>query len=65
MTSIAHPGDYVLQDWRSAGLLAPSKVQTKVTTIEASIITHRRGRLTGVDMAAVEMGLREALNLSP
>jgi len=64
LTGIAHPGDYILQDWHSAGLQVPSKVQTKVVTIEASIITQRRGRLTDADMSAVEAGLREALNLS-
>jgi len=63
LTGLSHPGDYILQDWQSAGLRVPSKVQTKIVTIEASIITGNRGRLTDADMAGVQAGLREALDL--
>ena len=58
-----HPGDHRLGDWRAEGLLKPSLAQTKLATIEASIIGRKIGQLTRADMAALDRGLREALDL--
>jgi len=61
--AVPHPGDYLLQDWQSAGLLKPSLVQTKLATIEASLVGRTLGRLSAVDLAAFEQGLRKTLGL--
>lgn len=59
--ALPHPGDHVIADWKGAGLLKPSLAQTKIATVEQSMITRRLGRLGGGDWAAVERGLRTAL----
>ncbi len=61
--AIAHPGDHRIRDWQAAGLLKPSLAQTKLATVEASVIGRKLGSLTDNDLAAVERGLREALGL--
>jgi mRNA interferase MazF len=63
LPGLSHPGDYVIQDWQQAGLLKPSKVQTKLATVESSIIRGKRGQLTARDLAGAEAGLRIALGL--
>lgn len=32
LRAIPHPGDYRIREWRAAGLLKPSLVQTKLAT---------------------------------
>ena len=39
------PGDYVVTDWRAAGLLIPSIVRLKIFSIENSLILKLLGRL--------------------
>jgi mRNA interferase MazF len=63
LRAIPHPGDCHLKDWQSAGLLKPSLVQTKLATIEGSIIGRKLGQLSTTDMETVERGLRAALGL--
>lgn len=62
--ALPHPGDHLLADWRAAGLLRPSPAQTKLTTVESSIIGRKLGTLTSADLQAVKRGLREALALT-
>jgi mRNA interferase MazF len=64
LRALPHPGDRQLSDWAVAGLLRPSLAQTKLATIEASIIGRRLGSLSSADMAALDRGLREALDLA-
>jgi mRNA-degrading endonuclease toxin of MazEF toxin-antitoxin module len=45
-------------------LLRVSLAQTRLATIKASIIGRKLGRLTDSDLAALELGLREALGLA-
>ena len=59
LRAIPHPRDHQLAGWQSAGLLRPSLVQTKLTTIEASLVERKLGRATTADMTAFERGLRE------
>ncbi|MDQ2743582.1 MAG: type II toxin-antitoxin system PemK/MazF family toxin [Chloroflexota bacterium] len=59
--ALSHPGDHPITDWNAVGLLTPSLAQTKVATIEQSMIRRRLGRLGSDDWAAVEQGLRVAL----
>jgi mRNA interferase MazF len=58
-----HPGDHLIADWKGAGLLKPSLAQTKIATIEQGMIRRRLGHLGKDDWAAVEQGLRTALDL--
>ena len=60
---LRHPGDRAIRDWEAAGLLRPSLVQAKIATVETSILGRRLGRLDIEDLAALDRGLREALNL--
>ena len=64
LRAIPHPGDYSLNDWPAEGLLRPSLAQTKLATVEASIIRRKLGALTTTDMQALDSGLRAALDLT-
>jgi mRNA interferase MazF len=61
--AIRHPGDHLLQDWQTAGLLKPSLLQAKIATVETAIIGRRLGRLSRRDLTALDRGLRKALDL--
>ena len=65
LRAIPHPGDRRLADWQAAGLVKPSLAQTKIATIEASLIGRKLGTLSSADMNVLEQGLREALGLTP
>ena len=62
--ALRHPGDHEIRHWEAAGLLRPSLAQTKIATVEPSIIHRRLGRLATEDVAAIDRGLREALGLA-
>lgn len=62
--AIPHPGDRSLDDWQAEGLLRPALAQTKLTTIEASMVRRKLSTLTTSDMEALDRGLRDALELS-
>jgi mRNA interferase MazF len=62
--AVPHPGDHHVVQWRAAGLLRPSLAQTKLATVEASITGRKLGRLADSDLAALELGLREAFGLA-
>jgi mRNA interferase MazF len=55
--------DYVLADWKSAGLLKPSFVRPKVAAVEPALVVHRAGALTDRDMLEVDRRLRRAMAL--
>jgi len=63
LDAVHHVGDRSIVDWQQAGLLIPSLFQTKIATIEASLIRRRLGRLTDDDLDRMIEGLREALDL--
>jgi len=60
---LPHPGDLALRDWQEAGLVKPSLAQTKLATIEASLIGRKLGQLSASDLADFDRGLRDALAL--
>lgn len=60
---LPHSGDHRIEEWKAAGLLKPSLVQTKLATVEAPMIRRRLGELAAEDLSACEEGLREALGL--
>jgi hypothetical protein len=64
LQAIRHPGDHLLHHWQEAGSLRPSLVQTKIATVETSIVERRLGRLSRDDVSQLDRGLREALDLS-
>lgn len=55
--------DYVLKDWKSAGLIKPSFVRPKIATIDPALIVHRVGNLSRQDSESVDSSLRRALDL--
>lgn len=54
-------GETSLEDWKGAGLLAPSVVKPVLATIEKGLILRRLGRLGSGDLAAREAALRDLL----
>ena len=58
------PGDYRVQDGRETGLLRPSLVRARLTTLNRGVILRRLGRMPGGDMVSVDRALRSALHLS-
>ncbi len=58
-------GDYVLTDWRSAGLPVPSKAKGVIQTIERSTIESTYGRLSNRDFQQLKSCLRSMLGLDP
>lgn len=63
LRAIPHPGDHRVKELKTAGLLKPSLAQTKIATVEASIIRRKLGELGPDDLASFSRGLREALDL--
>ncbi len=61
LRAIPHPGDHRIGEWRAAGLLKPSLAQTKLATVEASIIRRKLGELDPEDLASFSRGLKVAL----
>ncbi len=61
--AVAHPGDLWIQNWESVGLLKPSLLQTKLATVEATVIRRKLGEIAPEDLKAFEFGLRRALGL--
>lgn len=60
---LPHPGDYRIKEWKAAGLLKPSLAQTKIATVEVTMIRRKLGELAAEDLEAFEDGLRDALGL--
>lgn len=56
-------GDYLVSDWRRAGLLFPSVVTGILRTIERSMVRRRLGSLAKSDLGAVDRELRTSLAL--
>lgn len=55
--------DYVLTDWRDAGLRYPSALKPVLFTLDPMRVLHRIGALNSTDMIQVEKRLRNALDL--
>lgn len=51
------PGDVLLNDWNSAGLVKPSAVRGLITVIDRNEIIRFLGRLSPNDFAGVEQGV--------
>ena len=57
------PGDHRVRDWKGAGLLSPSLVRARLTTLHRSVVLRRLGRMSSDDMFAVNRSLMTALDL--
>jgi mRNA interferase MazF len=56
-------GDYLVADWKGAGLLFPSMVTGIIRTIKQTMIYRKLGSLAASDLDAVERELRRCLGL--
>jgi mRNA interferase MazF len=54
-------GEYVLQDWQSAGLLKPSVLKPLIATLEQSQIVKVMGQLSNTDLSALEKTIQSIL----
>ena len=57
------PFDYLLSDWRAAGLRYPSALKPVLFTLDPARVIYRIGALTSADLAQVDQRLRRALAL--
>ena len=57
------PFDYVLNDWRAAGLRYPSALKPVLFTLDPARVVYRIGALTSADLAQIDRRLRRALAL--
>jgi mRNA interferase MazF len=56
-------GEFVLADWRQAGLNVPSAVKRGLYTVQDSLAVKSVGQLSPTDEAALEKSLRDWLGL--
>ena len=63
VTAAMRPGDYLLTNWQSANLVAPSIVRAKLTTVLDSRIHRVIGQLSPIDLAMVEVQFKSVLAL--
>lgn len=58
VTSQTAHSDFMLADWRKAGINVPSGVKSQVATVEDSLVRKIIGRLTAADASALDTHLR-------
>lgn len=64
LRSPARPGDHIVGDWKGAGLLLPSVVRVRMTTLHSSIVVKVLGTMADREMAGVDSGIGSVLSLS-
>lgn len=57
------PGDHRVHSWAKAGLLAPSLVRSRLTTVHASLPTRVLGRMPEDDIRSIDRAIASALGL--
>jgi mRNA interferase MazF len=55
------PGDTLLSDWHTAGLLKPSAVRGVLATVDKSDVVRKLGTLAAKDFSGVEQGIADIL----
>lgn len=55
------PGDCSIEQWREAGLLAPSRVRAKLTTLARALLVRRLGRMPAGDLSSIDEALSGVL----
>ena len=58
-------GDYLVQDWSTAGLLGPSIVRARLATVESGLVLGKLGSLTPDDLSAALAAIQTVLAGSP
>jgi mRNA interferase MazF len=56
-------GEFLIEDWQSAGLLKPSAVKSAISTIEQRLVVKILGRLSSKDLSTLEKALKELFDL--
>jgi mRNA interferase MazF len=56
-------GEFVLLDWKAAGLNVPSAAKRGLYTVHQSLIIKSIGKLSGADAGSLEKSLRDWLDL--
>ncbi len=56
-------GEFVLADWKAAGLNVPSAVKRGIYTVHQSLVMKSIGKLSDADASSLENSLREWLGL--
>jgi len=56
-------GEFLIEDWQSAGLLRPSAVKSAISTIEQRLVLKILGRLSSKDVSTLEEALKELFDL--
>ena len=56
-------GEFIIKEWRSAGLLMPSSVKPVISTIEQNLILKKLGSLSSEDLISLNKGIKELLDL--
>jgi mRNA interferase MazF len=59
----SRPGDFLLNDWRSAGLLKPSAVRGILATVDQSDVSRKLGKLSESDLFEVEKAIASIIRL--
>src|SRR6185369_12703795 len=57
------PGEFVLQDWRQAGLNVETAVKRGLYTVHQNLIAQRVGKLSDADLNALDGALRQWVGL--
>lgn len=56
-------GDYIVKDWKGAGLLFPSLVTAIFRTVKRTMIERKLGSMPTADLKGVDRELRRVLDL--
>src|SRR5438132_11670047 len=62
-TDRLQPGEFIMQEWQSAGLNVTTVVKRGIFTIHQNLIVRRTGSLASVDAEELERSLRAWLGL--
>jgi mRNA-degrading endonuclease toxin of MazEF toxin-antitoxin module len=57
------PGEWMLHDWKEAGLRAPSRASAILETVDLPFLGPKLGSLSEADLRGVETSLRSVLGL--
>jgi len=63
VNSPPRPGDHRVRSWKEAGLLAPSLVRARLTTLHSSLLVRVLGRMPAEEMNAIDSSLASPLGL--
>jgi mRNA interferase MazF len=56
-------GEFLIEDWQSAGLLKSSAIKSAISTIEQRLVMKILGRLSSKDLSTLDKALKVLLDL--